>query len=109
MIGVQLLALALALTALYLSFLYYKRKDFTKKELIFWAIIWFALIFVAFVPHSLDFFIKTFGFSRAMDLIFTFGFVILFFLSFHNYIIIHRIEKKIEKLVRDEALKDVKK
>lgn len=107
MIGIQLFAIVIALTALYLSFFYYKRKDFTKSELLFWVIIWFALMFVSIFPHTLNFILKTFGFSRVMDVIMVVAFVILFSLSFHNYIIIHRLEKKIEKLVRHKALKEI--
>lgn len=107
MIGIQFFAIIIGLVALYLSFLHYKRKDFNKIELVMWSMIWFALIFVSFFPHMLDFVVDNFGFSRVMDFIMTVAFIILFSFSFHNYFIIHRIEKKIERLVRSKALEDL--
>lgn len=109
MITIQLIGVLISLAAIHLTYLYYKRASFSKRELLFWLFIWLAFIFVVIFPHSVQPISGYLGLQRPMDLIMIVAFIILFVLTFHNYIVIHRLEKKIEKLVRDRALKDVKK
>ena len=47
------------------------------------------------------------GLQRPMDLIMIVAFVILFSLTFHNYIASRRLENKVNRLVQDLALKDL--
>ncbi len=105
MISLQLLAIVIGLTALYMTYLYYRRKEFTRFELSTWLIIWLSFIFVSISPRTFDFLLETFAISRTMDLIMIIAFIILFILSFENYITNRRIQRKMESLVRDEALK----
>lgn len=104
MMSLQILAIVIGLTALYMSYLYFRRKEFTRLELLAWVIIWMSFIFVAISPRTFDFLLETFAITRTMDLIMIIAFIILFILSFENYITNHRIQRKIESLIREEAL-----
>ena len=107
MISVQLIAVVVGLGAVHLTYLYYKRSNFTKKELYFWMVIWLAFIFVALFPRSLNPVVGALGLNRALDLIMIVAFIILFALTFHNYVINKKQERKLTKLVRKLALEDL--
>ena len=107
--AVQLLGLIVGLAAIHLTYLYYRRAQFTKRELIFWLLLWLVFIFIALFPKSVSPIIGYLGLTRTMDLIMIVAFVILFILAFHNYFINRQQQRKLEKLVRDLALRDLDK
>lgn len=104
MIAIQIFGLFIALGALYLSYIYYKRRSFSKRELIFWLLVWLAFVTVTLFPRIVQPLVGVLGLQRPMDLIMISAFVILFGVTFYNYIVNHRLEKQIEKLVRKIAL-----
>ena|SRR3989338_6917685 len=108
MLTVQFVGVLVALAAMHLTYLYYKRANFSKKELLFWMTIWLAFLLVTIFPRILSPIVGYLGLQRSMDLIMIIAFIILFGLSFHNYTVNHRVMNKIEKLVRELALKDLK-
>ena len=109
MVGIQLMGVVVGLAAIHLTYLYYKRASFTKKELLFWGFIWLTFIFVAVFPRSVAPIVGYLGLTRPMDLIMIVAFIILFSLAFHNYIVNRQQKNKLERLVRDLALKDLDK
>ncbi len=109
MIALRLIALAVGLAALHLTYLYYRRSHFSKQELLFWAGLWGVFISTAFFPSALLPISSFFGLARPMDLIMIGAFVLLFVLVFHNYIMARSHERMIERIVRAEALKGLKK
>ncbi|HAZ28793.1 MAG TPA: hypothetical protein DCY48_03420 [Candidatus Magasanikbacteria bacterium] len=109
MITIQLFGVIIGLSALHLTHLYYKRKHFTKKELIFWLLIWFGFLFIAIFPMSVRPIVGYLHLNRSMDLIMIIAFVIIFGLSFHNYVMNRRQCDKLERLVRELTMKDITK
>ncbi len=107
--AVQLLGLVVGLAAIHLTYLYYRRAQFTKRELVFWLILWLAFVFIALFPKSVSPVIGYLGLNRTMDLIMIVAFVILFGLTFHNYIINRQQQRKLERLIRDLALQQLDK
>lgn len=107
MITIQLFGLIIGLGALHISYLYYKRMYFTKKEVLFWVALWGAFMVVALFPRILSPVVGYLGLTRSMDLIMIIGFVILFVLAFHNYIVTNRLERRLERLIRELTLKDL--
>lgn len=109
MITIQLIGVLIGLAAIHLTYLYYKRANFTKKELIFWLFVWAAFIFISIFPRSVTPIVGYLGLQRPMDLIMIVAFIILFALTFHNYVINRKQVDRLEKLVRKLALKDLEK
>lgn len=107
MVGIQLLALIVGMSALHLSHLYYKRSHFSKKELFFWAGLWGVFMVIAMFPESVLPLTGYLGLARPMDLIMIIAFIVLFSLTFHNYILGRKLERDIERLVREIALRDI--
>lgn len=101
---IQLLGVIFGLGMTYFTFVRYKRKELSKSEFLVWQGCWAVLIFVALIPSILDPIIAPLNFYRRLDFFVVVGFFILLSLSFYNYNSMKRIEKKIEVLVRKEAL-----
>ncbi len=109
MITIQFVGILVALAAIHITYLYYKRMNFTKKELYFWLMIWIAFLIVTIFPRILQPVVGYLHLQRSMDLIMIIAFVIVFALTFHNYVANRKVMDKIEKLVRELALKDIEK
>ena len=107
MITIQLISIVVGLAAIHLTYLYYKRKYFTKRELLLWGFIWLAFIFASLFPRSMTPVVGYLGLQRPMDLIMLVAFIILFALTFQNYVTNRKQDAKLERLIRELALKDL--
>lgn len=108
MTGIQIIAALFGLFMAYLTFTNFKRKNFNNYQLVIWEILWGGFILVTLLPDRFNLVIDRLGISRAFDLFSIIAFVIILFLTFHNYLLITKIEKKLETKVREQALKDLK-
>ncbi len=105
MIGIQIVAILFALWMTYFTYLHFKRGEFGKVEAILWQVAWCGLVVVVIFPHSVQFILNTFSISRTFDLVVIIGIVVLFGITFRNYVILKRMERKVEDLVRTDALR----
>lgn len=108
MIGIQVVAIIFALWMIYFTFLHFRRGEFTKSELVIWQVLWVGLVAVVIYPNSVKFILNTFKISRTFDLIVITGIVVLFGITFRNYVLLRRVERKFEDMVRKESLREVK-
>lgn len=106
MIGIQVAAILFALWMTYFSYLHFRRAEFSLLEYILWQILWIGLVIVVVYPKSVRFILETFSISRTFDLIVVSGIVILYGVVFRNYVLLKRLEKKLEKMVRQESLQE---
>lgn len=109
MIGIQLLCIIFACLALFFTYIAYKRRDFNGKEMLLWVIVWLVFLGIAIFPQTVSPYIQNMGFARLMDFVVVIAFVVLFALLIHNYLVVKFLQKRIEKLVREEALKNLEK
>lgn len=105
MIGIQILAILFVLWMTYFTYLHYRRKEFTRMEFAFWQLLWTALFGVVLFPSSVNFILNAFSITRTFDLLVVGGIVILFGVTFRNYVLQRRLEKRLEEFVRTEAIK----
>ena len=108
-LGIQVAGLLFGLFMIYYSFLNYKRKQFTVIEFAFWAAVWILLIVVALFPYILDPIVKYFGFFRVFDVLVVSGFLFLIIAIFYTYTLTRKTQKQVEAVVREVAIKRVKK
>lgn len=108
MIAIQIVAILFALWMIYFTFLHFRRGEFSKSELVIWQILWFGLVFVVIYPSSIKFLLTALNISRTFDLIVIVGIIVLYGITFRNYVIARRLERKIEQVVRDESLQIIK-
>jgi hypothetical protein len=109
MIGIQILAIIFALWMVYFSYLHFRRGEFKKIEFVLWQVLWVGLVVVVIFPASVKFILETFSINRTFDLVVIVGMVVLFGVTFRNYVLLKRTENKILELVRKESIKDVNK
>jgi hypothetical protein len=87
---------------------YFFKKNISKKFFIFWIAFWFlVLIFINFTS-LLSFLAKKLGIGRGVDLAVYTSIIFIFYVLYLINIEIEKINKKIEKLVREIAMKNEK-
>ncbi|MFA6587817.1 MAG: DUF2304 domain-containing protein [Patescibacteria group bacterium] len=106
MIGIQIGAILFVIWMTYFSYLHYRRKEFGIYEYIFWQILWIGLVVVVIYPHSVNFILNAFSINRTFDFVVIVGIIVLFGITFRNYVLLRRMERKLENFVRQDALRD---
>lgn len=104
-LGIQVAGALFGLFMLYYSFLNYKRKEFTAKEFGFWIFVWVVFAVVALFPSILDFITIKFGFFRTLDVLVISGFLFLITAVFYTYTIVRKVQRKLETVVREIAIR----
>lgn len=102
---IQFLGVIFGAAMIYFTFVKYKRKELNRREFLFWLGCWLLLIVMAIIPYALDFIIAPLHFYRRLDFFVVLGFFVLLMMGFHNYASLKKMEKKLERVVREEALK----
>lgn len=108
-IGLQIIALIFAFSMIYLAILNFKRGEIGRSEMVSWVAMWAAAIVVIVFPELLRTFASTFLVTRVFDLMVIGGFILVISLVSSAYVRTKRNEKKLEELIRREALKSGKK
>jgi len=107
-IGLQVIALLFAFTMIYFAVLHFKRREIGVAEITSWLIMWTVAIVVIIFPELLQSFAKTFLVTRVFDLMVIGGFILTISMALIVYLRTKRLEKKLEEMVRREALKNKK-
>lgn len=104
-LGVQILGVLFGLFMLYYSFLHFKRKEFNSGAFAFWLIIWAVLVLFSVFPGILDPIASSLNFIRVMDMLVVLGILFVISVTFYNFAITKKTEKKVEEIVRKLAIK----
>lgn len=104
MIGIQIFAILFACWMVYFTKLHYNRGEFRRLEFTLWMFLWAGLVFVVIFPRSVGFLLHLFSINRAFDLVVIVGVIVLFGITFRNYVIVRRLERRLEQAIRTEAL-----
>jgi len=105
----KIIGATFSLLMAYSTFLNYKKKEFTRTQFLFWEAVWIFMLLVVFFTNIATEAVKTIGFIRVMDFLTVAGFIVVILLSFYNYSSLNKIKNQLEKSVRKEALKNIKK
>lgn len=109
MIGIQLVAILFVMWMTYFSYLHFRRGEFSIYEYTFWQILWIGLVIVVIYPHSVNFILNAFSISRTFDFVVIVGIMVLFGITFRNYVLMRRMERRFEDYVRQDALSEADK
>ncbi len=104
-IGLQVIAILFALSMIYFALHSYKRGELKAKEMTSWLVIWSLVMVVVAFPELLRTFASTFLVTRVFDLMVIGGFILVISIVASAYLRTKKLEKKLEDLVRREALK----
>jgi hypothetical protein len=93
------------LIMIYFSYLVYKKKELTRFGLIFWILLWLGGIFLILFHNYFNYLLSPLNIIRIMDLYMIIAFMILFSLVFYLFVKKRKLEKKLEEITRQIALK----
>ena len=105
---IQILGVLFGIGLIYVTFLHQRKHNFDNTEFVFWILSWIVFIFIALFPSTLDFITATLSIVRTMDLLVIVGFMFLLALTYHNYVVVRKSSKDLEKLVRRLAIRNVR-
>lgn len=108
-LGLQIIATIFALVMIYFAYVNFRRREINKFEMGIWFVAWTAALVMVLFPNSLRRIAETFFISRLLDLLILGGFVLVILMVSIAYIRTRRTERKIDELVRKDALKNAKK
>lgn len=104
MIGIQIGAILFALWMYYFTYLHYRRREFSIYEFGFWFLLWTGLVAVVLFPNSVNFLLRAFSINRTFDFVVIVGIVVLFGITFRNYVLLRRLDRRLEQYARRDAL-----
>lgn len=104
-IGLQVVAILFALSMMYFALHSYKRGELGAMEIASWLVMWVLVIIIVVFPELLRTFASTFLVTRVFDLMVIGGFILVISIVLSAYLRTKKLEKKLEELVRREALK----
>lgn len=101
----QILALLFALAMLYWTHSSYRRGTVRLPEALLWFAVWGGFCLVVAFPGSTTVFLQRLRINRAMDLFMILGFMMVWVVLFLNHLELRRLQKKLQDLVRELALR----
>ena len=104
-LGLQILAVVFALVMVYFAYVNFKRKEINKVEIIIWSFAWASASFMVLFPDIVRGYVRTFFISRLLDVLIMGGFALVISMVAIAYVRTKRIEKKLERFIRQESLK----
>ena len=104
----QIFAVLFALFMLYVVSIHIRKKTLDMMVGSFWASIWVIFIVISIFPNLLLGVTDILKFSRVFDLLIVVAFMILSTVIFLSYFRLKELEHKLEKYVREEAIRSPK-
>jgi len=104
MLLIQIVLIIFCLLALIKVWSRYRAGDITAWWLVFWLVFWALVGIVAYQPDATMYFARLLGVGRGADVVVYLALALLFFLFFKLMVKVEKIDKKITKLVRENAL-----
>jgi small membrane protein len=106
---IQIIIIIFALFAWSRAMLRLRDGNISIGEFIFWSLIWSFVIIIAIFPDIITGISKLVGIGRGVDLAVYAGVILLFYLMFRLYVKLDVQSRETTKLVREIAIRNVKK
>jgi hypothetical protein len=107
MLGIQILSVIFILIMLYVVRIHYKKNELPRVEAFAWSIGLVTLGVIVSVKRSADFVRDLFVVNRLLDVLVIIALMGTFILLIENRIQINKLRSKLERIVRDKAIKQV--
>lgn len=104
MILLQIVCILFALLMLYIIRIHRLKQNIPAAEFRMWIIVWVAFIFLTFFPQTTAGLAETLHISRVFDLFVILAFMVLTYITFMNRVHYERLERKLEKIIRKNAM-----
>lgn len=109
MIPSQLLLTVVILFIIARTLVAYKKNNFSRSFTVVWIFFWLGVIFFIFQQNIVIQVAHKLGISRGVDLIIYLSLIAVFYFIYRLLGTLYEIDAKITKIVREVAIKDVKK
>lgn len=106
--GIQIIGFLFGLVMLYLTFLYYKRGDYESRSFVVWVCVWLFFLIMTMLPKTIYGLMETLKIERTADFFVVSGFLFFSLVIFYLFVTLKSMQKKIEKMVREIAIKKAK-
>lgn len=106
---VQIMLLVFVLFAASRAVLQFRGGTIRFGALTFWLLIWAVAIVAIFYPEETTRLAKILGIGRGVDVVVYASIAILFYLVFRLHVYLENIRTEISRLIREVAIKEVKK
>jgi len=106
---VQIILLVFVLFAASRAVLQFRGGTIRFGALTFWLLIWAVAIVAIFYPEETTRLAKILGIGRGVDVVVYASIAILFYLVFRLHVYLENIRTEISRLIREVAIKEVKK
>lgn len=104
----QIFSILFTLLVVIKSYLDYRAKRESLTMMIFWVVTWLAISSIAFFPHLVENVLGSAKSRGGVGTILSIGLIFIYFVIYRIYVKADRIEKQLNKLIRDESLHSVK-
>ncbi len=102
----QVVSVLFGLFMMYVVRIHHKKGHVESFEYGIWMALWGVFIVLAIFPQSVNGIVQTVHIARVFDLLVVVALMIVVFLTFMNRIEQKKLEKKMEQLVRKNAIND---
>lgn len=105
MLPLQLVSVLFALGMVYWTWTSYRRRTIRAIELGLWVVVWLGFCLAVLLPQSVAVFVQRLHVNRVMDLFMIVGFMLVWVVLFLNHLELRRMQKRLQDLVRELALR----
>lgn len=106
---IQWVLILIAVGAVVGAFLRFKKGGLPFRHFVVWTIFWAAAAFIVLRPETASSAARFFGVGRGADVVVYLALAAVYWLVFRLFAKIEDLERRITKLVRELALKDLEK
>ncbi len=109
MMLLQIISVVFGLFMLYVVRIHHKKRHLENFEFGIWIALWSLFIFLAMFPQTVQGITQTLRIARVFDLLVVIALMIMIFLTYFNRIEHKTLEKKLERIVRKQAIDETTK
>lgn len=109
MMYLQVLVTIFVAFILFKLFVQKQKNKISLFSLIFWSMLWLAVLVVFWEPDTTSYLANILGIGRGADLVIYISILAIFYLMFRIFVRLNKIESEITKVVREDAINDVRK
>lgn len=102
--GIQILGIIISAYLIIQTLIQYKRKSYSLKKMISWIILWVLIGTLFTYPPLVELVLPIFAMKDAMLATMVVGLIVAYFLVYHTYQQVTKIEMKLTELVQNVAI-----
>ena len=107
-VAIQIIIVAIAAFVLVGAVRRFRRREISLRRLIAWAVLWVAAGVVVLIPQTSERLAALLGVGRGVDVVIYLSIALLFYLQYRIFTRFDKIERDITKVVREQALRNMK-